>query len=40
MVPLAKAFETKLLATLPRADRDAVTRLITLLAAASRNIPR
>ena len=40
MVPLAKAFETKLLATLPNADREAVMRLITLLAVASRNIPR
>jgi DNA-binding MarR family transcriptional regulator len=40
MVPLAKAFETKLLATLPTADREGVMRLITQLAAASRSIPR
>lgn len=40
MVPLAKAFEAKLLAALPNADREAVIRLITQLAAASRTIPR
>lgn len=40
MVPLAKAFEEKLLAALPNADREAVIRLITHLAVASRTIPR
>lgn len=40
MVPLAKAFEAKLLAALPNADREAVIRLITQLAAASRTSPR
>lgn len=40
MVPLAKAFEAKLLAALPNADREAALRLITQLAAASRMIPR
>jgi DNA-binding MarR family transcriptional regulator len=40
MVPLAHAFEAKLLAALPEADREAALRLITQLAAASRTITR
>lgn len=40
MVPLAKAFEAKLLAALPTADREAALRLITQLAEASRTLTR
>lgn len=36
MVPLARAYEAKLLAALPEADRAAALRLITQLSAASR----
>lgn len=40
MVPLAQAFEAKLLAALPEADREVALRLITQLAAAARTTAR